>query len=227
MCDGGESVEAITVDIHLKDMAVSVISAFGPLENAEAQKKKAFWEHLSEQAQHAKASGKGLILQGDLNSWLGSTILPGDQRPQNGNGKLFQKFLKENELICVNTLPLTKGLITRRRKYLDEIRDSTIDFYVVCQHVLPLIVSMEIFNHSENKAVSSDHVPLCMEVKLEAIPTKKQKIEIPNFQDIESQLKFKKATSETAVFTECFDSQQDVLFQCEKWMTLLTAQVKR
>ena len=60
MCDGGDDVEAITVDIHLKDMTVSVISAYGPLENAGAHKKNAFWEHLSKQAHHAKSSGKGL-----------------------------------------------------------------------------------------------------------------------------------------------------------------------
>ena len=150
VCDGGEDVEVITVDIHLKDMAVSVISAYGPLENAAAHKKNAFWEHLSKQAQHAKSSGKGLILQGDLNSWLGPKLLPGDQRPQNGNGKLFQNFLKENELTCVNSLPLTKGLVTRSRKYLNKVRESTLDFYVVCHRVLPLIVSMEIFNHSDH-----------------------------------------------------------------------------
>ena len=80
VCDGGEEVEAITVYIHLKDMAVSVIYAYGPLENAGALKKKAFWDHLSEQAQYANASGKGLILQGDLNSWLGTLYLPGDKK---------------------------------------------------------------------------------------------------------------------------------------------------
>ena len=179
VCDGGEDVEAITVDIHLKDMTVSAISAYGPLENAGAQKKSSFWEHLSEQAQRAKSLGKGLILQGDLNSWLGPQCLPGDKKKtQNGNGKLFQKFLEQNQLTCVNSLPLTKGLITRSRKYLDEIKESTIDFYVVCDCVLPLIQSMEIFHHtthnltnyykSDNKyeAVSSDHALLFMEVRL-------------------------------------------------------------
>ena len=114
--DGGENVEAIRVDISLKDMSVCVISAYGPLENAEAAKKNQFWEYLSEQAQCARASGKGLIIQGDLNAWLGSNYLPGDLRPQNGNGRLFQRFVEQNYLTCVNSLPLTEGLITRRRK---------------------------------------------------------------------------------------------------------------
>ena len=194
---------------------------------------------MSEQTQHARTSGKGLILQGDLNSWLGPKNLPGDLRPQNGNGRLFQNFLEENKLTCVNSLPLTKGLVTRRRKYLNEVRESTLDFYVVCQSVLPLIQSMEIFNHtdhnltnyykSDNKceAVSSDHAPLSMEVKLEAIPATKKKIEIPNFQDFESLKKFTEATSQTKEFTDCFVGEQDVLEQCDNWMLKVSAHVKQ
>ena len=71
MCDGGEAVEAITVAIHLKGMKVNITSAYGPLENALIQKKLACWSYLSEQAQQARASGAGFIVQGDLNSWIG------------------------------------------------------------------------------------------------------------------------------------------------------------
>ena len=186
-------------------MAVRVTSAYGPLENALTQKKKAFWSYLAIQAEQARAAGTGFIAQGDFNSWLGPQYLPGDVRPQNANGKLFQTFLEENKLICVNSLTLTKGLITRRRRYLNEIRESAIDFYVVCDHVLPLVKHMEILNHTEHnltkysnnkekpQAVSSDHAPLIMEVKLEIVPSKKIKTVIPNFNDTESQMKFKQA----------------------------------
>ena len=92
VCNGGEKVEALTVDIHLKNMAVSVTSAYGPLENACAQKKQDFWEYLSQQADRARESGKGLIVQGDLNCWLGPEMLPGDKRSQNANRKLFKLF---------------------------------------------------------------------------------------------------------------------------------------
>ena len=150
---------------------------------------------------------------------------------------MFQNFLELNNLICVNSLPLTKGLITRRRKYLNEVRESTIDFYVVCQRVLPFIESMEIFNHTDHnltnyyksetkyEAVTSDHAPLFMEIKLEALPIKKKRVQINNFQDIESQLKFKEATSETTLFTDCFEGQQDVLKQCDNWMSIVTTHV--
>ena len=42
--------------------------------------------------------------------------------------------------------------------------------------------------NDKNEAVSSDQSPLVMEVKLESIPTIKEKREIPNYEDKESQL---------------------------------------
>ena len=80
VCDGGEEVEAITVDIHLKAMGISVTSAYGPQNSALGTKKLAFWTYLTEQSNRAKSTGKGFILQGDLNCWLGSELLPGDKK---------------------------------------------------------------------------------------------------------------------------------------------------
>ena len=239
VCDGGEEVEALTVDIHLRNMAVSVTSAYGPQLNDLAQKKKAFWKYLSEKAQAAKASGKGFILQGDLNCWLGPELLPGDIHEQNRNGKLLQSFLKENRLTCVNSLPLTQGLITRSRTYKGKVKESTIDFYVVCERVLPLVTSMKICDDKEhkltnysmlndkNEAVNSDHAPLVMEVKLEANPAKKVRTEIHNFEDNDSQLKFKESTSNTDAFTDCFQSLQPVLKQSDKWLQVVKTYINK
>ena len=47
--DGGEGVEAITVDIHLKEISISVISAYGPQESDALEKKIVlikFYENL-------------------------------------------------------------------------------------------------------------------------------------------------------------------------------------
>ena len=64
---------------------------------------------------------------------------------------------------------------------------STIDFFVVCQRVLPFVKYMEIDNgknhmltnyiHTigEGKTVNSDHLPLKMNVDLQAFPCKKEK----------------------------------------------------
>ena len=61
--DGGEGVEAITVDIHLKEISISVISAYGPQESDCIEKKTMFWKYLTDQATRAKLGGNGFILQ--------------------------------------------------------------------------------------------------------------------------------------------------------------------
>ena len=46
--DGGEKVEALTVDIHLKDITISVTSAYGPQESDSIENKNAFWTYTSD-----------------------------------------------------------------------------------------------------------------------------------------------------------------------------------
>ena len=105
-----------------------------------------FWNYLNEEAKRSKARGKGYILQGDLNAILEPELLPGDCHSQNRNEKLFSCFLKDNNLVCVNSLPLTKGVITRSQFYLGVEKKSTLDFYVVCERVLASVKSMQIDN---------------------------------------------------------------------------------
>ena len=52
--------------------------------------------------------------------------------------------------MCVNSLPLTKGLITRSRVYLGEEKKSTIDFYVVCERVIASVKCMQIDNGKDH-----------------------------------------------------------------------------
>ena len=114
--DGGDNVEAITVNIHLKGITISVTSAYGPQESDNIEKKNAFWTYLSDEACRAKTSGNGYVLQGDLNAWMGPKLIKGDVRPQNRNGKLLAEFVKTNNLTCVNSLKLTEGVVTRIKK---------------------------------------------------------------------------------------------------------------
>ena len=90
--DGGDGVEALTVDIHVKNMTISVVSAYSPQESANVETKNAFWQYLHVEAEKAKSYGKGFILQGDLNAWLGNVMLPGDLH--------FQKKKMEKCLNC-------------------------------------------------------------------------------------------------------------------------------
>ena len=234
--DGGEDAETVTVVVNLKDIAISVTSAYGPQETATVERKTKFWKYCNEEADRAKDEGKGFILQGDLNSFLGPDMLPGDVHPQNRNGKLFATFLANNKLTCVNSLDITEGLITRSRKVLNDIKESTIDFFVVCERVRPYVTNMKIDNHKQHTltnyksgedSVDSDHLPLIMKVNLETVQQKKEKIEILDFNNKEQQQTFKRNTSQTDDFTNCFKGPETILEQCEKWITTLKSQCEK
>ena len=112
-------MEAISIDITLSKIVISCTSAYGPQQRDSARNKSKFWDYLDKMADSAWNEGKGFYMQGDLNAWLGSDIIPCDPNIQNENGKLFNRFLKRHpELIVVNSLPVCKGLITRQRSLI-------------------------------------------------------------------------------------------------------------
>ena len=98
-----------------------------------------FRQHCS-----ARREGKGFYLQGDLNSWLGSDIIPEDPNIQNENEKLFNNFWKRHpQLVMVNNLPVCRGLITRQRDSINGKHEkSVLNFFVGCIHVIPYIRKM-------------------------------------------------------------------------------------
>ena len=89
------------------------------------------------------------MLHFDGTLWAGPNIIPGDPTQQNRNGKMLEEFLSRNpQLTVVNALPLCQGLITRRRLREGHLEESVLDFFIVCDRVLPYITSMLI---DENK----------------------------------------------------------------------------
>ena len=98
-------------------MKIRCCNAYGFQENENVDKKDAFWTYLDEEVREAENAGSGFLLHFDGNLWAGSEIIPGDVRPQNKNGRLFQQFLERNKnLTVVNSLPLCQGVITRSKK---------------------------------------------------------------------------------------------------------------
>ena len=94
--EGNDEVEAITIEINVKKLAISFTVAYGPQENDQIERKTKFWDYLDEEVIRSSQDGKGFILQCDSNAWLGPNIIPGDPRQQNKNGKLFEEFLNRN-----------------------------------------------------------------------------------------------------------------------------------
>ena len=150
------------------------------------------------------------------------------------NGRLLENFLDRHpHLSIVNALPQCKGLITRRRIRKDETEESILDFFIVCSKVLPFVSSMLIdedkkyilTNYKQfaktGKAIDSDHFTEFMDVDIEVEHTKPERVEIYNFNEDESKAKFKKLTSDTDEFTQCFEDETPLLKQIENWQMLL------
>ena len=176
-------------------MQITCVSAYGPQEKGFSEKKDKFWQYLEEDAKRADNEGKGFILQGDLNSWLGKNIIPNDPRQQNENVTLMEDFVSRNHLTVVNGLYLCKGLITRTIQSKNTCEKSILDFFVVCGRVLPHVISMEIDESKQNiltnytqvrkgrKAVDSDHVPMEINLDLRIFPTQQTKVVMYNFKN--------------------------------------------
>ena len=228
--EGDDNVEALSVVISVKEMKIRCCVAYGPQETDLVERKNAFWEYLHEEVLQAKYSGTGLIFHFDGNLWAGSAIIPGDPRPQNKNGQIFEQFLKQNpSLTVVNTLPLCEGLITRRRFRDEKLEESILDFFVVCDKVLPFVTKMIIDEKKKfvltnyervkkgKKASDSDHATQILDVNLNIRKEKPERRELFNFKDVEAQQKFKSRTSMTKDFTDCFQNNMPLEYQIEKW----------
>ena len=214
-------------------MQIVCTSAYVPQEKDSVDKKMRFWDYLDEDAKRAENEGKGFILQGDLNAWLGKNHIEKDHRKQNENGKLMADFLERNDLTVVNSLSLCTGTFTRIRKRKDMQEKSIIDFFVVCKRILPHITSMHIDEdkkeiltnysqvHKGKRAVDCDHVPLEININLKLLPTKPIRSVKFNFRNELGREKFQELTSLTNDFTDCLESMQPLQLQFEQWEKIL------
>ena len=237
--DGRENIEALTVRIHLKKIIISMNTAYGPQEYAKIEKKKEFWNYLSEEAQRAKNDGHGFILQGDWNARLGPEILPSDTKPANSNGKMLSEFVNSNRLIIVNTLDICKGSTTWSKIREGKELKSTIDFFVVCECVLPFVTQMVSDNDnnhrianfnkikSEGTTTEADHTPMWINIDLKITPNKPEKVEIKNFKEVKAQQDFKASTDQTNDFTNCLRSNKDIDEKAELWKHLLNEHCRK
>ena len=240
MREGNDDVEALSIEIVLKDMKIRCVVAYGCQENDLNDRKESFWEYLDDDVQQAAIAGSGFILQFDGNLWAGKDIIPGDPNIQNRNGKLFQEFLERNpQLSVVNSLPLCEGLITRMRNKNNKIERSVLDFFVVCDRVLPFVVKMNIdeskqfilTNYASAKnggqAKDTDHFTQYLDLNLKVDRQKPERVEIYDFKSNDGQKKFKKLTSETKQFTDCFNNMYPLLQQVKTWRETLETFCKR
>ena len=236
---GGDKVEALSVEIFFKNEKIRCCVAYGCQEGDPIVKKDAFWNYLHEEIELAEQNESGFILHFDGNLWAGNQIIPGDLKKQNRNGKYFQTFLEEHEnLTVVNSLEICEGLITRARNKNGKLEESIIDFFVVCNKVLPYVKKMVIDVKKEfiltnyermkldGKVIDTDHYTQYIELDFEIETPKPEKVQIYDFKKKTSQKKFKEITSKTTKFSKCFDNLLPLPIQIQNWRYHLSSSCK-
>lgn len=138
----------------------------------------------------------------------------------------------------VNTLPICEGLITRSRIKGGKEEKSILDFFIVCNRILPYVTKMVIDEEKEyiltnykpakkgEKAKDTDHYTQYMDINLKINPAKPVRKEIFNFKCKESQETFKKITSITNEFSKCFEDNTPLIDQVENWRKILLSKCK-
>ena len=236
---GEDKVEALSVDLFFRNMKVRCCVAYGCQETDALEKKEDFWNYLDEEIELADQNDSGFILHFDGNLWAGEQIIPGDPKKQNRNGKMFEQFLQQHtNLTVVNSLQICEGLITRARNKDGKMEESVIDFFVVCNRVLPYVQKMVIDEKKEFvltnytrdkqgvKAIDTDHYTQYIDINLEIENPKIKRIEILDFKIKKNQEKFRHLTANTTKFTKCFENLLPLHIQIQNWKTLLNASCK-
>ena len=114
-------------------------------------------------------------------------------------------FKKNIHLNVVNALPICEGNITCIRHTREHKEESILDFFIVCNQILPLVTRMVVDVKGElsmtrysGKVIKSDHRMLKLEVNLEFHKEKKhERIEVFNVRNVKCQKVFSEYTSKT------------------------------
>ena len=240
VAQGDDEVECLVVEVWVEDFPIRIVTAYGPQLGDSLERKRKFWDFLEKEVNNSVKAGAGFILQMDSNLHLGKDVIRNDVNEQNLNGRLFCEFLeRNNHLTLINSLPICEGKITRMRKTTRGVEKSILDVFVTCDRILPYIRKMTIDEKRENtltnfnamkvigRIVETDHNSCKLEMNLVFSPIKQERIEMFQFKNRESQLEFKRLTSNTKDFSNCFNNEMDFEAQADKWRKVLNSYFHR
>ena len=79
---------------------------------------------------------------------------------------------------------------------------------------------------NRNKITHGDHVPMTMKVSLMVKSEKPEKIEILNYRNKNSQIRFKENTTKTSEFSDCLKSNLSFSKKIQNWKHILEKHCK-
>ena len=234
--EGDNVIEAVVVLAMIANIPVCIVTAYGPQENANKEKKEKFWEFLGEETNKAEVENQGLIIQMDGNCHVGNDIIKNDPNNQNINGRLLVEFLNRNpSLILANKLNICEGNITRKRVLKNRTEQAILDFILLNDKIGPYLNKMVIDENREfclsnfgqmkknRRVIETDHNTIFADFDITLPKRKPERIELFNLRNKTCQEKF---TEETRVNTElikCFENELPLEIQSKNWLKLFNS----
>ena len=140
---------------HGKTAICTVYCGFQSPDNRHYKWNEGIYSVLTSEVRDLRGQGFRVIVQGDLNGWVGNVAelggIPGNKEKVNPNGELLLTFLSNNHLANVNGATrvvqgvpqkICQGLWTRHAK--DYFSSSVIDYVLVSEEHLVSVIEMTI-----------------------------------------------------------------------------------
>ena len=231
-----EEIEMLVVEVAIGSMNVRFLTGYGPQEDAPEDVINKFYSTLEEEIVKCEEENCGLIAELDCNAKLGENIIKGDPNGMSSNGKLFWDVIERRNCSVVNGTEKCFGCITRSRKKGGKIEKSVLDYVFVNAIINPFVRLMVIDESKQNaltrfangKAFPSDHNLLSCTFDIPIQKKIPERREIFNLRNPEELQIFREATTNTNVFTKCFqDNDKSIKVQGKKWLKLLQGTIRK
>ena len=126
---------------------------------------------ISQESLRLKQQGFTVLALGDFNSRVGAiTGLEGNTPDHNRNTPMFLTFLKEVNLMIINTLPIAKGLFTRFMDSSGRPGTRSLLDYGLIDHDKSNTVTSFIIDDSARVDTGSDHAVLECMIEFNVVP---------------------------------------------------------
>ena len=234
--EGDDITEVLVVEIHIENLPVRIINAYGPQESDSIERKTQFWARLHTEVNDAIEKDIGVILQMDGNLHAGEALVKDDPNKMNNNGKLFSMFLANNQsMTLLNASSKCEGTITRKRIKGGKIEQAVLDFALVSDNIAQFFQKMVIdeerkyplSSYLAKKCRDSDHFTLIMDFDIQYKRQKPVREEYFNFKNVENQESFRDILNSENNLTKCFENSDGVEKQTERWFAAFNNIVHR
>ena len=156
------------------------------------------------------------------------------------NGKVLLEIIRSEELVLVNASDKCFGTITRHRKTKKSLETSVLDFFILCRRLFEMLSKMTIdeernmvlTKYSTRKGVpkitESDHNPMWCEFDIQwSSFVKKDKKEVFNFKDKDSQAMFKMYNDKNEKLISSVSECKDIISGGRKWFSELKDSIRK